>query len=137
MNAAEFGKLTHNQCPACGSRKVLVGEFPKPTNEGDLVDWLTNGDTGISSLTIYHVITGRRVDWTGWPADPSDFGRCYRLLKIMPSWRARLTEVATRYPKTPWTNLIASWDDVQALYEEELPAGTAPKCYALMKELGC
>ena len=88
VTAETVGKLTHNQCPMCGSKKVLVGEFPKPTNEGDPIAWLTNGDTGISSKTIWLVMMGRRLganDWADVPHDPDDFGRCYRLLQVMPS----------------------------------------------------
>lgn len=150
MSAEAFGRLKHVQCPMCASRKVLCGEFPKPTNEGDAIAWLSNGDTGISSETIWSVLTGHPVNRTGWPSDPSDFGRCYRLLQVMPSWRARLGEVSARFPKTPWVALIARWDDVARLYEQQIENeqqnNALPKrkqktlvypCYELMKELGC
>ena len=150
MSAEVFGQLKHVQCPMCGSVKVLCGEFPKPTDEGDAMAWLSNGDTGISSETIWSVMTGHPVRRKGWPSDPSDFGRCYRLLKVMPSWRARLGEVAAAFPSTPWVSLIARWDDVEKLYLWQLEAERAnesvPKrkrkplthpCYELMKALGC
>lgn len=150
MSAEAFGRLKHVQCPMCGSRKVICGEFPKPTEEGDAIAWLRNGDTGISSKTIWSVMTGYPNDWDGWPHDPNDFGRCYRLLKVMPSWRARLGEVAARFPNTPWVALVEHWDEVTRLYEEQLAAERAnhalPKrrrkrvvycCYERMRELGC
>jgi hypothetical protein len=96
-------------------------------------EWLRGGDTGTSSLTIWHVMTGLPVDRVGEPIDPSDFGRCYRLLKLFPDWRPRLPEVAAKYPDSPWPALVREWDRMTALYEEELPKGTAPKLYALMK----
>lgn len=98
--------------------------------------WLEGGDTGTSSITICRVLGGigdrTRV---GWPFDPADFGRCYRLLKLFPAWCARMPEVATAYPNTPWVPYVREWERMTALYEEELPSGTAPKLYALMQSL--
>ena len=47
---AKFAKAS--VCPACGSRDVKMGPYPKATDEGDPIAWLNNGDTGTSSLTI-------------------------------------------------------------------------------------
>lgn len=98
--------------------------------------WLASWDTGISSLTIYAVFTGRPVlrSGPGVPHDPDDFGRCYRLLKVAPpEWRANLQRVADRYPE--WAPLVARWSEIEALYEEEAPSGVAPRCYALMRSI--
>lgn len=136
MRADLFARFKRVACPMCASRKVLVGGIPKPTGEGDPISWLANGDTGISSRTIWFVLMGRPIpanDWTDVPHDPADFGRCHRLLAVMPSWRARLGEVAAEYPE--WKPLVDHWDELAALYEEELPKGTAPKMYARMQEL--
>lgn len=105
----------------------------------DPMSWIMGPDTGISSITIWHVMTGR--PWTdadfrpNVPHDPSDFGRCHRLLQAFPSWRPRLPEVAALYPK--WGPMVREWDRMTALYEEELkrPDGRAPELYALMKQL--
>lgn len=71
--------------------------------------WLANGETGISSKTIYAVLTGTDEDTVfntspSWwrhdvPHDPSDFRRCYLLLRFIPEWKPRLHEVAERFPK--------------------------------------
>jgi hypothetical protein len=131
--------MKHAKCPACGAgaKQVLSGPLPRATKDGDAIGWLTNGDTGISSKTIWFVMTGRPMPDTFWPStpsDPSDFGRCYRLLQVMPSWRARLPEVAAEYPE--WKKLVAAWDEIEALYLAELPTGMARKTYDRMKELG-
>jgi hypothetical protein len=125
-------RAAKHPCPACGSKDVLMGVVVRETPEGDYVAWLTNGDTGTSSLTIWHVMTGRGKPQNGAsvPWDPSDFGRCHRLLELMPSWRARLPEMVTRYPS--WAELVTQWDEITRLYLEELPSGKAPKCYALI-----
>lgn len=98
-------------------------------------DWLRGGDTGTSSETIWWVMTGLPVKFHGYPHDPDDFGRCYRLLKLFPDWRARLNEVAALFPKTPWVAYVREWDRMTALFEEESPSEVAPKLYALMKQL--
>lgn len=134
--AEAIGKLKHIRCPACNCKRVLVGEYPKPTDEGDPFAWLTNGDTGTSSLTIWHVMMRRQLSanfWPGVPLDPSDFGRCYRLLKVMPSWRSRLNEVAEEFPK--WRPLVDAWDELTALYERDLPTGRCHELYVRMAQL--
>lgn len=120
---------------SCGAprKTLLMGPTPKPTADGDALAWITNGDTGTSSETIWSVLMGRRPKRADIPHDPADFGRCYRLLKVMPSWRERLPEVAGAYPA--WKPLVEAWDELTRLYEEEEPSGTAPKLYKRMREL--
>lgn len=72
---------------------------------------------------------GRRPDI---PYDPEDFGRCHRLLFAFPEWRARLPEVAARYPE--WVPFVAAWDELAALYVEG-EGGQAPKLYRRMREI--
>ena len=69
------------------------------------------------------------------PSDPSDFGRCYRLLKLFPDWRPRLDEIAAKHPA--WGPMVARWSDMEALWEEESikPDRKAPKLFALMTTL--
>lgn len=101
------------------------------------IEWLLSGDTGISSKTICCVMTGS--EWgeghfgPDVPYDPSDFGRCYRLLALFPDWKPRLKEVADKYPI--WGPLVSAWDELTALYEKELPKGSAPILYHRMKAL--
>lgn len=82
-------------------------------------DWLLSNDTGISSKTIFTVMTGSWMSGRAWdcdtPHDPDDFGRCYRLLALFPQWRGRLQEVAHHFPK--WGPMVAAWDELTALYE--------------------
>ena len=67
------------------------------------------------------------------PGDPDDFGRCHRLLVLIPEWRERLREVAAAYPR--WRGLVENWDELTSLYLEELPTRHAPRCYKRMQEL--
>lgn len=138
MSVDIFVTLGKSPCPMCGAKKVFVGPLPKTTPEGDPVAWLTNGDTGISSETIWGVMMGRPMKkaqqfGNSPPSDPDDFGRCYRLLKIMPSWRARLPEMFAQFPA--WKAMVEAWDEITALYEEELPKKRCPRLYHRMQEL--
>jgi hypothetical protein len=128
--------LARAACPVCGSQAVQIGPVVRETADGDALGWVLNGDTGTSSLTIWAVMMNREPGprfHPDVPHDPADFGRCYRLLKVMPSWRARLGEVADRFPA--WRPLVDHWAEIEALYLEELPSGMAPTCWALMRQL--
>lgn len=107
----------------------------------ELQKWFAT-DAGTSSMTIASVLvpalreaclarnhhSGPSVPW-----DPDDFGRCYRLLKLIPNGVERMPEVAAAHPR--WAKLVAAWPELTALFEEEAPSGRAPKLYARMKEL--
>ncbi|MCA8962419.1 MAG: hypothetical protein KDC38_17965 [Planctomycetes bacterium] len=99
-------------------------------------EWIAGSDTGISSKVIWSVMTGREVPCPHGPDvphDPADFGRCHRLLARFPAWRSRMHEVAAVYPE--WRGLVDRWDELTALYLEELPSGSAPKTWRRMREL--
>lgn len=109
------------------------------------IQWVAGGDTGISSMAIWtHMMGGdpSRSEWAvfgNYPSDPGDFGRCYRLLRLMPGWRARIGEMA-RYGSV-WAGLAEAWDELEELYEAEVDVsaaqhrGSAPRLYARMKAI--
>lgn len=104
------------------------------------IAWIAGRDTGVSSKTIWSVMMGVTPEYAGEPSDPDDFGRCYRLLVLVPEWRERMPEVAAKYPV--WTGLVREWDALTLLYEDEIVNGPkkkgvrmAPKLYARMQEL--
>lgn len=120
--------------PALRALKRLFSRKPKSVAERAAA-WLADeSGVGDSSLTIYEVMTGeRRVPRTSsmihdamagkrlyfgsWdaPHDADDFGRCARLLELVPEWVPRLGEVAGAYP--PFRRLIRCWPELTALYE--------------------
>lgn len=103
--------------------------------------WILGTDRGRSSETLWNHFTGRHEPNPCMPSDPSDFGRCHRLLRAFPEWRVRLQEVGHRYPG--WGPVVRAWRELEVLFEGEVPnfmewnaIGVAPKTYARMKELG-
>lgn len=138
--------------PACWKCGALILEYRRLRENAEAAD-LARGpkalrdwcvlDSGVSSLTILEVLSEEmrplaialaRRNLGAVPRDPGDFGRCHRLLALIPDGRSRLGEVAERHPD--WRPLVENWEELTRLYEEELPSGQAPKLYARMKELG-
>jgi len=76
--------------------------------------WIVGDDTGVSSQTIWSVMMGVRPRWSGTPLDVDDFGRCVRLVVLIPAFRPRLQEVADKYPQ--WQPLIDHWEELERLY---------------------
>ncbi len=95
--------------------------------------WRASDDTGISSLTIWSVMTGRRVASRAYPRDPDDFGRCHRLLERIPAWRERLPEVAAACPD--WAGLVREWPRMTEIYLRDLPTGESAEIYEIMQQL--
>lgn len=113
--------------------KNLIKEEMKFSNK--ILDWYRGNDTGISSEAIMTVMTGKKwsSDFTpDVPRDPSDFGRCYRLLKSFPEFKERLPEVAKKYPE--WEPFVQNWDRLTSLYEKDQPRQSS-EMYRLMHGL--
>lgn len=94
--------------------------------------WRRGTGTGLSSIALLNALEGRGSA-LHHPHDPADFGRCHRMLAAT-GLRDRLPEVRDILPR-PWPALIDAWGQLEALYEEELPSGRAPKLCARMLEL--
>lgn len=98
------------------------------------LDWITSDDTGLSSQAIWtHMTGGANWPWgyPHYPHDPSDLGRCLRLLEAVPEWKPRIAEMAERGPE--WAALVARWDELAASYALEEPTRRAPITYAAMR----
>lgn len=108
----------------------------------ELQKWFAT-DAGTSSMTIASVLVpdlrqaalARLNGRPDIPHDPDDFGRCYRLLKLVPGGAERMGEVVKEHPA--WVGMAAAWPELTALYELEVPnhRGAAPKLYARMKQI--
>ena len=107
--------------------------------------WAALGEQGISSRTIFSVMTGtiayedkfpRECLRFNVPHDPDDFRRCYLLLKLIPEWREQLEEMGKTFDS--WWPFVYHWDEMTALYEQERNNENrlAPKLYEMMKQCG-
>jgi hypothetical protein len=100
--------------------------------------WITGRDTGLSSKTIWAFMVGSPLhhDWDDRvPLDPDDFGRCYRLLSLIPEWRPRLSDMAEAKPE--WRPLVREWSKLTRQYVLAInsQAKVAPSMYNLMRQL--
>ena len=116
-----------NPKPQCVQTDVSSSFFvPKNAQE-----WLKNGEKGISSKVIFGAITGLWLDNYDWtPADPSDFNRCYKLIKQVPEWRQELYKVSLISKE--WENVVDNWDKLSEMLENR-----DKEMYSFMKTLGC
>ena len=120
---------------------LIVAELTKPNmpvTPGMGIDaWRESDGTGTSSQFMDRVLA------KGWlsedltrcshPQDPSDFGRCVGLLDAAPELRPLLDRMSTASPQ--WKSMVDNWIELEALYREELPSGSAPKLLSRMYEL--
>lgn len=107
------------------------------TSLTDVFKWMRGHDCGASSEAIaMHMMAG----WCdgSYPYDPSDLGRCLRLLKQFPEWKPRMREMAAYGPA--WAAYVSRWDDMAACMDAEVgidwsKGRRAHKTYDLMHEL--
>lgn len=97
------------------------------------IEWYQGTRTGISSETIWSVMTGHPVRRHNVPLDPSDFNRCYQLLLLFPDWRPRLQEVADRFPE--WQVFVDHWDELERLFLRDKATGSCQEMFDLMRQL--
>lgn len=96
--------------------------------------WWTQGERGMSSETIYAVMTSEGIPVRrSHPYDPDDFRRCYLLLKQIPEWRQRMAEM--RPVSKAWSNLVDHWDELTAMLEEMMAGKKSSAMYDLMQTL--
>lgn len=77
--------------------------------------WITNGETGMSSKTMWNCFMGNRNFDVDHPYDPDDFKRCYKLLQAIPEWKFQLQKLKPL--STAWSNLVDNWDKLTEMYE--------------------
>lgn len=114
---------------------LIIDELSDPerkvTPGMGLQGWLASDQTGVSSKFMAGVLGEGYRGKYGHPHDPSDFGRCVGLLDACPELRGKLHLMNSHGPE--WKALVDHWDELEALYREEFPTGSAPKLYEKMK----
>lgn len=106
----------------------------------EMVEWLANGERGISSDTMFTNLTGinaMRRSSQSHPYDPADLRRCRLLLERCPILLLRLHMM--RDVSKEWAGLIDQWEVICSSMDDESPKwrdarGSAPKTYELMRK---
>lgn len=108
------------------------------------IEWLANGEQGLSSMAMFYAITGARPerlhdgDEAAHPWDPADLRRCRLLAEHVPEINDGIGKVASLSPV--WNRLIKAWDEICRKMDEESPDwrsnhGTCPETYKIMKNI--
>lgn len=79
------------------------------------LNWLFNGEVGMSSKTILGFYLGIFVRKDA-PHDYADFRRCMKLLELIPEAKEALPDLAQI--SHHWRELVGQWDELEALYKE-------------------
>jgi hypothetical protein len=113
---------------------------PEPDKNLSVIEkmnfWLQKGEHGMSSETIFQVISGQRItDRLTHPYDPDDFRRCYLLIKAIPEWKEELYLLKTISPV--WSKLVENWDKLTEMLEEQMKTCKPNGMYEFMHSLGC
>jgi hypothetical protein len=99
-------------------------------SEAAILEWLAGDGVGASSKMIALAAlsrTPKRAD-TNYPHDPSDFGRCYRLLAQCPGARAGLDKLGAEAGPV-WAALVARWAEIERAFL------MGEGCYELMQSI--
>lgn len=125
-------------------QKVSDGVFRReralhPNLSENAVRWLASGERGVSSETMFSVLTGlnirERDDWSV-PWDSDDFRRCRLLLEQVPELEPDLHKMSS--VSLAWANLVRDWTKICLTMDQETPnwrkgSGRATATYQLIK----
>jgi hypothetical protein len=104
-----------------------------------IVQWLANGETGVSSKTMAFTAMGQGYRDNHHPLDPADLNRCIKLVDEVPEIKDAFPKIAALSKE--WQAVIDNWDSLKKSFVDE--AGydwsekhSAPLTYKKMKDLG-
>lgn len=138
-------ELSPTPARAVAALKVLRGVIERYAMDpqqravpAEALAWIVGDDTGSSSEAIWCAMIGIPLSYSMVPYDPSDLGRCVRLLEQVPAWRDRVPELANL--NAGWAAYVARWDELTALLRKEVGADwargrRAPQTYELMQQI--
>lgn len=102
----------HKDCP-----QTWVEPTPEGKTETEkAMWWAANGERGMSSNSMFAVLSGQKPKQVSYPYDPDDFKRCYKLLQAVPEWKSQLFKM--RQFSKQWDSLVTNWDKLTEMYEQ-------------------
>lgn len=93
--------------------------------------WISNGETGMSSKTMWSCLMGLKDFEINHPCDPDDFSRCWKLLEAVPEWKTQLHKLKPL--SRQWEKLIDNWDKLTDFYEVKKANGMYEFMQTLIK----
>lgn len=101
-------------------------------------EWLANGETGLSSLSMCSVLMGAEPKRLHYPLDPSDFDRCIKFLRLLNPAQEMALMVKLAKMDKHWNVILNNLPELKKLYYEECVGNywNAPKLYKLMQQIG-
>lgn len=94
----------------------LALSLHEPSIEERAKRWIADtANVGASSRCLWTRMQGIRTSDAYHPHDLDDFGRCYRLLQLIPEWRFKLHIMSN--VSRQWAKLVENWDEITKLYE--------------------
>lgn len=97
----------------------------------NILNWMRSGDTGVSSETMALIAMGATKGDFSAPYDPSDFGRCYRLVKANPVIKESFLIISALVPR--FTSILLNWDKCCEIYERDLPTGRSDELFKMIQ----
>lgn len=98
-----------------------------------VAEWFVSRDTGISSETMAAIALGAKNGIFDAPHDPSDFGRCYRLIQKIPAIKGEFDKIGEAVPV--FAGILREWNDLARIYERDVNSGRSAELYRRIKEL--
>lgn len=90
---------------------VLQSSFTKSIGQ-----WFASDDCGASSEAMACIALGATEGYFYPPVDGSDFGRCYRLVFLVPQIKLFFPDIAKACPD--FIPVLDNWDELCKLYEK-------------------
>lgn len=128
----DFNKL-HKKCKKVWTEPTI--QVATTTLKERMAFWLEHGERGVSSETIFEVITGQKLrdGKFSHPHDPGDLYRCYKLLLVCPEFNRSLGELSKVSPQ--WKILVENWKVLIQMLEENVNSGIDNGLYDFMQHL--
>lgn len=96
---------------------------------------IDSDDMGVSSKAMLYAFIGEENNskWgNSTPCDPSDFGRCHRLLERFPEFQSQMHKM-NKFDN--WKKLVQNWDRMTEIYLRDFESGESSELYNLLQEL--
>lgn len=116
---------------------VDLESYAHPDLSKQAVLWLAHGERGLSSETIFTLVTGVRCledDDMSVPHDTGDFRRCQRLLEQCPEIASNFTQVMSK--QEGWGKIVQYWTEILTRLDKEAPNWRNPESRESTRETG-